>query len=68
MFHKTTENLTKVFYTFDTNMVILVWRGADLSWGQTYDWFTHMHRHRQQQYLEAKTGLGYKPYSMFYYV
>ena len=53
--HKTTRILTKVFYTYGPNLVILSWRGDELSHGQT-QWRTD--GRRQQQYPEANTGLG----------
>ena len=52
---KTTMILTKVFYTYGPNLVILAWTGDELSHGQTL-WWTHgltngrMDRHRQGQY------------------
>ena len=57
---KTIRILTKFFYTYGPNLVILAWMGPELSRGQTSDWHTdwQTHRRRQQQYQEAKTGLG----------
>ena len=51
--------LTKVFYTYGPNLVILAWTGDELSGGQARDWRTDTHtdRHRQRRYPEAKTGL-----------
>ena len=56
---KTVEILTKVFYTYGPNLVILVWTGDELSRGQTW-WRTDgrtdgwtdglTDRGRQQQY------------------
>ena len=60
---KTIGILTKVFYTYGLNLVILAWTGDELSRGQTWwrtdgrtDW--RMDGRRQQQYTEANTGLG----------
>ena len=56
---KTIGILTKVFYTYGPNLVILAWTGNGLLHGQTWwrtDWRTD--RRRQQQYPKAKTGLG----------
>ena len=61
---KTIGILTKVFYTYGPNLVILAWTGHELSRGQASDYRTHgrtdgeTHRHSQQQYPKAKTGLG----------
>ena len=61
---KTIGILTKVFYTYGPNLVILAWTGDELSRGQTSDYRTHgqtdghTDRRRQRQYPEAKTGLG----------
>ena len=63
---KTIGILTKVFYTFGPNLVILAWTGPKLSRGQASDWHTdshthtdkHTHRRRPWQYPKAKTGLG----------
>ena len=59
---KTTGTLTKVFYTFGPNLVIISWMGPRLSSGQASDWYTdtRTQRRRQRQYLNAKTGLGNK--------
>ena len=60
---KTIEILTKVFYTYGPNLVILVWTGDELSRGQASDYRTHgrtdghADRRRQRQYPKAKTGL-----------
>ena len=35
---KTREILTKVFYTYGPNLVILAWTGDELSRGQTWWW------------------------------
>ena len=53
--HKTIGILTKVFYTYGPNLVILARTGDDLSHGQTW-WRTD--GRRQRQYPEANTGLG----------
>ena len=44
--------LTKVFYTYGPNLVILAWTGDDAHAR------THTDRRRQRQYPKAKTGLG----------
>ena len=55
---KTIGILTKVFYTYGPNLVILAWRGNELSRGQTW-WRTDGRTdRRRQQYPKAKTGLG----------
>ena len=38
---KTIGTLTKVFYTYGTNLVILAWTGDELSRGQASDYRTH---------------------------
>ena len=60
---KTIGILTKVFYTYAPNLVILAWTGDELSRGQTWwrtdgrtDWRTD--GRRQRQYPKANTGLG----------
>ena len=60
---KTIGILTKVFYTYGPNLVILAWTVNELSHEQTLsrtdgqtDRLTD--RRRQRQYLKAKTGLG----------
>ena len=61
---KTIRILTKVFYTYGPNLVILAWMGDELSRGQASDYRTdgrtegHTDRRRQRQYPKAKTGLG----------
>ena len=60
---KTIEILTKVFYTYGPNLVILAWTGDELSCGQTWwrmDGLTdgRTDRRRQRQYRKTKTGLG----------
>ena len=60
--------LTKVFYTYCPNLVILAWTGVELSRRQASAYRTHRRtdgrtdtqtdRRRQRQYLKAKTGLG----------
>ena len=61
---KTIGILTKVFYSYGPNLVILAWTGDDLSRGQASDYRTHgrtdghTDRRRQRQYPKAKTGLG----------
>ena len=65
---KTIGILTKVFYTYGPNLVILAWTGDELSRGQASAYRTHRRtdgrtdtqtdRRRQRQYPKAKTGLG----------
>ena len=59
---KTIGILTKVFYTYGPNLVILAWTDDELSRGQAGGWRTrtdtHTDRRRQRQYPKAKTGLG----------
>ena len=59
---KTIGILTKVFYIYGLNLVILAETGLELSLGQAKGWRTHTDTHtdrrRQQQYPKAKTGLG----------
>ena len=56
---KTIGILTKVFYTYGPNLVILAWTGDELWRGQTW-WRTdgRTDRRRQRQYPKANTGLG----------
>ena len=44
---KTIGILTKVFYIYGLNLVILAEMGHELSRGQTYDWHTDRHTHTQ---------------------
>ena len=59
---KTIGILTKVFYIYGPNLVILAETGHELSRGQAKGWRTrtdtHTDRRRQRQYPKAKTGLG----------
>ena len=59
---KTVGILTKVFYIYGPNLVILAETGHELSRGQAKGWRTrtdtHTDRHMQRQYPKAKTGLG----------
>ena len=61
---KTIGILTKVFYTYGPNLVILAWKGDELSCGQAHAYRTHgrtdtqTDRRRQRQYPKAKTSLG----------
>ena len=61
---KTIGILTKVFYTFSPNLVILAWTDDELLGGQASAYRTHRRtdtqtdRRRQRQYPKAKTGLG----------
>ena len=59
--------LTKVFYSYGSNLVILVLTGNELSRGQTWWWTDgrtdrrtdgRTDRRKQRQYLKAKTALG----------
>ena len=56
------RTLTKVFYTYGWNLVILARTGDELSRGQTCGYRTQTDtqtdRCRQRQYPKAKTGLG----------
>ena len=58
---KTIGILTKVFYIYGPNLVILAETGDELLCGQARDWHsdghTHTDSHRQRQYPKAKTGL-----------
>ena len=60
--HKTRGILTKVFYIYGPNLVILAETGHESSRGQAKGWRTHTDTHtdrrRQRQYPKAKTGLG----------
>ena len=44
---KTIGTLTKVFYTYGPNLVILAWTGDELSRGQACGYRTHRRTHRQ---------------------
>ena len=58
---KTIGILTKVFYIYGSNLVILAETGQELSRRQAKGWRTRMDtqtRRRQRQYPKAKTGLG----------
>ena len=61
---KTIGILTKVFYTYGPNLVILAWMDDELSRGQASAYRTHRRmdtqtdRRMQRQYPKAKTGLG----------
>ena len=67
---KTIGILTKVFYIYGPNLVILAETGHELSRGQARDWrtdgHTHTDRRRQRQYPKANTGLGLKLHSLLY--
>ena len=56
---KTIGILTKAFYTYGPNLVILAWTGDEWSRGQTW-WRTDglTDRRRQRQYPKANTDLG----------
>ena len=53
---KTIGILTKVFYIYGHNWVILAETDDELSRGQALDWRMDGHTHRQMQ--ATKTGLG----------
>ena len=59
---KTIGILTKVFYIYGPNLVILAETGHELSRRQARDWHTDGHTHtdrcRQRQYPKANTRLG----------
>ena len=59
---KTIRILTKVFYIYGQNLMILAETSDELSRGQARDWRTDGHtqtgRRRQRQYRKPKTGLG----------
>ena len=59
---KTLGMLTKVFYIYGLNLVILAATGDELSRGQARDWHTDGHTHTDRgwlrQYPKTKTGLG----------
>ena len=59
---KIIEILTKEFYIYGPNLVILAETGHELSRGKAKGWRTHTDTHtdrrRQRQYPKAKTGLG----------
>ena len=48
--------LTKVFYTYGPNLVILAWMGDELSCGQARDYRTHRHTDRQTQATTIPEG------------
>ena len=50
---KTIEILTKVFYTYASNLVILTYTGGELSRGQASDWRTDGHT-----YIDKQTDAG----------
>ena len=49
---KTIGTLTKVFCTFDPNLVILAWMSGELSCGQARDWHTHTRTH---EHMDTQT-------------
>ena len=56
--------LTKAFYIYDPNLVILAWRADEIWRGQARVWHIYTPTHiniqtqrRQRQYPKAKTGL-----------
>ena len=53
---KTIGILTKVFYIYGPNLVILAETGHELSRGQAHDWHTDGHTHRQTQATTIPEG------------
>ena len=53
---KTIGILTKVFFTYGLNMVILAWTDDELSHGQARDYRTHRRIHRQTQATTIPQG------------
>ena len=53
---KTIGILTKVFYTYGPNFVILAWTGDELSRGQASDYGTDGRTHRQTQATTIPEG------------
>ena len=53
---KTIGILTKVFYTYGPNLVILAWTGDELSHGQASDYRTDGRTHRQTQATTIPEG------------
>ena len=53
---KTIGILTKVFYIYGPNLVILAWTGDELSRGQALHWRTDGHTHRQTQATTIPEG------------
>ena len=53
---KTIGILTKVFYTYGANLVILAWTGVELSRGQASDYRTDGRTHRQTQATTIPEG------------
>ena len=53
---KTIGILTKVFYIYGPNLVILADTGHELSRGQAHDWHTDGHTHRQTQATTIPEG------------
>ena len=53
---KTTRILTKVFYTYGPNLVILAWADDELSRGQAGGWRTRTDTHRQTQATTIPAG------------
>ena len=47
---KTIGFLTKVFYTYGPNLLILAWTGQASDWHTDSHTYTHTHRRRQGQY------------------
>ena len=54
--HKTIGILTKVFYTYGANLVILAWTGVELSPGQASDYRTDGRTDRQTQTTTIPEG------------
>ena len=53
---KTTGTLTKVFYTYGPNLVILAWTGDELSCGQACDYRKHRWTHRRTDTTKIPEG------------
>ena len=53
---KTIGILTKVFYIYGPNLMILAETGHELSRGQAHDWHTDGHTHRQTQATTIPEG------------
>ena len=53
---KTIGILTKVFYTYGPNLVILAWTDDELSRGQAGGWRTRTDTHRQTQAMTIPEG------------
>ena len=65
---KTIGILTKVFYTYGPNLVILAWTGDELSRGQARDWRTDGHTHRQTQATTIPEGQNWPRVKKWYFM